>query len=72
MNLKVLLPLTKNVTAMIIALLFVVNASAQAPSNDDCSTAISLMVDTVCNEDTFSSVNATASAGVPAPGCGFY
>jgi hypothetical protein len=72
MRLQGLLPLTKNVMAMIFALLFVVNANAQAPANDDCSGAILLNVDTVCNEDTFSSVNATASAGAPAPGCGFY
>ncbi|MCB9064185.1 MAG: HYR domain-containing protein, partial [Chitinophagales bacterium] len=47
-------------------------ASAQAPVNDDCSGAITLNVDTICSMDTFDNFNATASAGVPNPTCGFY
>src|SRR5437868_2854657 len=43
-----------------------------AQPNDDCSGAIPLTVGPACVNSTFSSVGATASAGVPGPTCGFY
>lgn len=43
-----------------------------AVSNDECSTAITLPVNTSCTFATYTNVGATASAGVPAPGCASY
>lgn len=40
--------------------------------NDECSTAASLPVSTTCTYSLFSTTGATASQGVPAPGCGNY
>lgn len=40
--------------------------------NDECSGAIALTVSTSCSYTTYSSVGATASIGVPAPGCASY
>ncbi len=42
------------------------------PINDECSGAFAITVDTICNYVTYSNVGATASAGVPAPGCADY
>ncbi|MEI8204635.1 MAG: T9SS type A sorting domain-containing protein [Bacteroidota bacterium] len=42
------------------------------PINDDCLGAIPIIVDSICNYITYSNAGATASAGVPAPGCGNY
>ncbi|MEI8202249.1 MAG: T9SS type A sorting domain-containing protein [Bacteroidota bacterium] len=42
------------------------------PINDDCSGAISIIPDTVCVYTTYTNAGATASAGVPAPGCAAY
>ncbi len=42
------------------------------PINDECSGAIPMIVDTICNYATYSSVGATASIGVPNPGCANY
>lgn len=74
MSLKKFLPrfFTSSVLPLLACLLLSVSANAQAPSNDDCSGAIVLNVDTVCHYDTFNNINATASVGVPSPGCGFY
>lgn len=41
-------------------------------SNDDCAGAILLPVSGSCTLQTYSNIGATASSGVPAPGCGFY
>ena len=41
-------------------------------TNDECSGAIALTVSTSCSYTTYSSVGATASIGVPAPGCASY
>jgi len=46
--------------------------SPPPPINDECSGAISITVGTSCSYTTYSNVNATASAGVPAPGCANY
>ncbi|MEZ4798736.1 MAG: CUB domain-containing protein [Flavobacteriales bacterium] len=42
------------------------------PTNDDPCNAINLSVDADCNFQEFSNLNATASIGVPAPGCANY
>jgi len=42
------------------------------PSNDDCSGAIPLTVSSTCTYTTYSNVSATATTGVPAPGCANY
>ncbi|MEI8205088.1 MAG: hypothetical protein WCH34_18870, partial [Bacteroidota bacterium] len=42
------------------------------PINDECSGAIAITVDTICNFITYTNVDATASVGVPAPGCANY
>lgn len=41
-------------------------------TNDECSGAIALTVSSTCNYSTYSSIGATASAGVTAPGCASY
>jgi len=43
-----------------------------APANDDCSGAIALTVGTTCSFTQYTTAAATASAGVPAPGCANY
>ena len=44
-----------------------------APSgNDDCIGAIPLAINTSCSYSTYSTVGATGSTGVPAPGCASY
>src|SRR5438128_141122 len=47
------------------------NCFAQ-PANDDPCNAIPLTPDVVCNYQVFTNENATASVGVPAPGCANY
>lgn len=42
------------------------------PSNDDCANAIPLTVGASCNFTQYTNANATASTGVPAPGCANY
>jgi len=42
------------------------------PSNDDPCNAIPLPVTQLCTFQTYTNANATASAGVPAPGCASY
>ena len=42
------------------------------PANDNPCNATPLAVGAVCNYTTATNVNATATAGVPAPGCGNY
>lgn len=41
-------------------------------SNDDCSGAIPLSISSTCSYSFYTNVGATASAGVPAPGCTIY
>lgn len=43
-----------------------------APSNDEPCAAINLPVNLSCSYTTYTNANATASAGVPAPGCASY
>src|SRR5688572_25392564 len=45
---------------------------AQAPSNDDPCNAILLTPASTCAYQNFTTVNATPTAGVPAPGCANY
>ena len=42
------------------------------PVNDDTCFAIPLVVNSTCTFSTYSNLNATASAGIPAPGCANY
>ncbi|MBC7536428.1 MAG: hypothetical protein H7258_12105, partial [Ferruginibacter sp.] len=42
------------------------------PSNDDPCNAIPITPDVVCNYQVFTNVDATATAGAPAPGCANY
>ncbi|MEI8203632.1 MAG: T9SS type A sorting domain-containing protein [Bacteroidota bacterium] len=46
--------------------------SPPIPINDECSGAIALSEDTLCNYVTYTNMGATASAGIPAPGCASY
>ena len=46
--------------------------SPQTITNDNPCNAIALPVTSSCNMTAYSTVGATASAGVPAPGCGVY
>lgn len=55
-----------------IVLIFGNNLFAQIPSNDNCNSAIPLTVGSSCNFVQYTNANATASVGVPAPGCGNY
>lgn len=41
-------------------------------SNDNCTSAIAITPTTTCTYTTYSNAGATASAGVPAPGCANY
>lgn len=50
----------------------IVNTAASGPSNDDCSGAIPLTVGTSCSFSSYTNANATATVGVPAPGCANY
>lgn len=45
---------------------------AGPPVNDECSGAISLTSTLTCSYAPYTNESATDSAGVPAPGCGFY
>ena len=40
------------------------------PSNDECINAIPLNIQTSCSYTTYNNTGATATTGVPAPGCG--
>lgn len=42
------------------------------PSNDECSGAIPLTVGTTCSYTQYTNASATASSGIPAPGCASY
>ncbi|HLP64487.1 GEVED domain-containing protein [Flavobacterium sp.] len=42
------------------------------PVNDECINAIPLTVNTTCSYANYTNANATASTGIPAPGCAFY
>lgn len=42
------------------------------PTNDECANAIPLTVGTSCNYVQYTNASATASSGVPAPGCASY
>jgi hypothetical protein len=42
------------------------------PSNDDCSGATTLSVNSSCSYNTYSNAGATATTGVTAPGCASY
>ena len=50
---------------------FITNVYAQ-PSNDDPCSAIALTVNSSCSFSTYTNASATASSGVPAPGCASY
>lgn len=52
---------------------FTISRTCIAPlTNDECSGAISLTPVTTCSYATYSNSGATASAGIPAPGCASY
>jgi hypothetical protein len=55
---------------------FTISRSCSAPppplTNDECSGAISLTVNSSCSYSSYSNSGATASLGIPAPGCSFY
>lgn len=48
------------------------SASAPPLTNDDCSGAIALTVNSTCTFASYSNLGANASVGIPAPGCGSY
>lgn len=45
---------------------------AQIPANDNPCNAITLTPSTTCTYQTFTNANATATTGIPAPGCASY
>ena len=55
-----------------LTLLSAIDSKAQAPSNDDPCSAISITPATACTYQFFSNDNATATAGAPDPGCANY
>ncbi|MGZ4082590.1 MAG: hypothetical protein ACXVOH_14025, partial [Bacteroidia bacterium] len=58
---------------LLIAFCLLINVVAfSQPINDDPCNAIPLTIGTTCNQTTSNNFGATASAGVPAPGCGTY
>lgn len=50
----------------------VVDNTVSAPANDDPCAATALTVNASCTFSTYTNAGATASAGVPAPGCASY
>ncbi|MEI8205142.1 MAG: immunoglobulin domain-containing protein, partial [Bacteroidota bacterium] len=42
------------------------------PINDECSNAIQIIAGTTCSYTTYTNAGATASVGIPAPGCANY
>ena len=65
--------LGRNHIILLFALLvFPFAVKAQIPTNDNPCNAAPLTVGAVCNYTSFNSTNATATPGVPAPGCGNY
>lgn len=48
------------------------NSCATLLSNDNCTGAIAITPSTTCSYTTYTNAGATASAGVPAPGCASY
>ena len=58
----------KTILLVCFSLFFSLNVFAQAPSNDNCSNAISRTSSTSCNNNDYDLEDATASAGLPA-GC---
>ncbi|MFC4817730.1 fibronectin type III domain-containing protein [Flavobacterium sp. GCM10023249] len=50
----------------------IITYALPGPSNDECSTAIALTVNTTCSYSSYTTVSATNSTGIPAPGCASY
>ncbi|WP_394759056.1 GEVED domain-containing protein [Flavobacterium sp.] len=50
----------------------IITYTVPALTNNDCSGAIALTLNTSCSYVTYSNATATASTGVPAPGCASY
>jgi gliding motility-associated-like protein len=61
----------RQVLFIFLACLVSIQISAQ-PSNDNCANAIPYTPTALCNFSTYTTLNATASAGAPAPSCGSY
>lgn len=51
---------------------FSINCPAAPMTNDNCANAIPLTVNSICSYSTFTNAGATASPGIPAPGCANY
>ncbi|WP_333877683.1 fibronectin type III domain-containing protein [Flavobacterium sp.] len=51
---------------------FTISCPPAPITNDECSGAIALTPTTTCNYTTYSNATATASSGIPAPGCASY
>ncbi|WP_250434597.1 T9SS type A sorting domain-containing protein [Hanstruepera flava] len=49
-----------------------VGTPVDPPANNDCANAIRLPVLPVCDYETYTNAGATASSGIPNPGCGNY
>ena len=49
-----------------------VHNAPDGPANDDPCAATALTVGAACSFSTFTNATATATAGVPAPGCASY
>lgn len=54
------------------SLTFYITCAVAPPANDECVNAIPLTVGATCTYTATTNANATASSGVPAPGCGNY
>ncbi|MFM7016448.1 MAG: beta strand repeat-containing protein, partial [Bacteroidota bacterium] len=62
----------KHLLFLLFVFIFCHSAFAQAPVNDEPCNAIPLTAGTSCNYVTGTTTNATATSGVPAPGCANY
>lgn len=58
--------------ALLLTFFFIVMSAFSQPANDNCSGAIAITPSANCSFTTYTTVGATASTGVPAPGCANY
>ena len=65
-------PIIHFIFSSLICFFISLNANAQVPANDEPCNAIDLTPTAACNYQIFTTQNATATAGVTAPGCALY
>ncbi len=69
---QILLPVSNRIPGLVCAFLLTATTAFAQPTNDDPCDAIPLTVNNSCNFETYTNAGATASSGVPAPGCANY